>query len=376
MKITRREFLKYTGVALGSFALRDFIYPLESQATLPFTVTKYSGNPVLVPTGINGDYDEATVRDASFIKVGGIYNILYTSWTDVKGASMRATSNSPFGPYTRQGVYYPTSGTTIDGAPGNPFILYTGGKWHAWGDVIPKGYAGTWRRSVCYMSQDGSADTIPSSFSWGTERLIDGDGTGWTAANTSHCNNVGGIAGVSTPKVYPKDGGGWIMFLCATDCSVAYYGVGYATATDIAGPWTVNTASQVIAGGSYLAEQIAYFTYNGKHYLITNQVSTLTSDLWQCDTQTGIYTLAQTDFIPKGTGSQWDASQMGVVALEGYNLNNGILYGLYDAIYPTHNWDRKIGIFTLTAPSISGASINLGTGGSIIGGTGGTINLQ
>ena len=331
---------------------------------VPFTVTKYAGNPILTPDGTG--QDAAAVRDACFVKTSdGTYNIIYTGFAD--GApmdywanGMLATSSAHTGSYTRLGTIFPigTTGTDLLATTSDPFMLWDGTIWHAWCSIVPAGLADVnSQRQIGHLTAAGTGASVPTTgWAFDTIAAVIGKTTGWTS------DGAGTIAGVAAPKVYPATGGGWIMFLAGWGYSaVNQYQVGYATASSLDGPWTLNDTPLFGTPGGYQSEQIIYVYANGKHYAICNRLGlngkggvgwpTLGIDLWEADSQTGPYTLVQFDIIPKGGFGFWDSEDMGVTGLEGWNLDiTGDLRGVYDANDSGGaSIIRSIGAVTLTA---------------------------
>lgn len=332
----------------------------EAVAFNPFTVTKYAGNPVLTPSG-SGD-DAVAVRDACFVKTGSTYNIIYTgfnSLTPVGGwvEIMLATSTSPSGPYSRIGrIIAPAVGAGVGAVynAADPWVMYANGKWYMFISFSPSDTSNG-DRTIGYLTAAGTSDAIPTSgWTWQNTAVLAGKSTGWTSTGT------GRPAGVAAPKVIPAAGGGWIMFLCnwgATTSASYQYQVGYATASSLDGPWTLNDTPLYGTPGGFQAEQIIPLQYGGRHYLICNRLAlngrggagwpTLGIDLLESDSQTGPYTLSQLNFIPKGT---WDSQDMGVTGLIGYSADSGTIYGVYDADnVGGAAIARSIGSMTITA---------------------------
>lgn len=341
-------------------------------------VSKFGSNPIFTPTGVAGNQDAVAVRDASFIKVGDTYNLLYTGFRDSNIVNywaeiMLGTMSGPTAIPVRKGVIFPTSaaGADITGF-GDAVAVFDGSIWHSWLSVIPSGLSDkNARRQIGHLTAAGTADVFPQT-GWTFQNVaaVVGKTTGWTSTS------AGAIAGVSAPKVIPKLGGGWIMFIAGWGFSAASeYQVGYATATDLNGPWTLSDTPLFGTPGGYQAEQITPFQYQGKHYLICNRLGlngrggagwpTLGIDLLVADNQTGPYALARQDFIPHGAG--WDSGALGVVGLASYNLDDGPIYGVYDGTTLSGApIARSIGAFTIEVAA-QGA-VAQSSGGAVVSG--------
>lgn len=325
--------------------------------TMHAYVSKAAGNPIL-SVGAAGELDDEGVRDASFLRSGPTYNIVYTGYRATSQppdqawvAVMLATASSPDGPYTKQGVILPTTGTGLSVAPNpegtsDPFLMFSGGLWHAWVSAVPADAAANGTRAIGYLTATGTYDAVPTSgWTWANTMILKGKTTGWTSTG------AGAIAGIAAPKVYPKDGGGYIMYICNWGATAPSYQVGYATADNISGPWTLFDTPLFGVAGGYQAEQIVYYTDAGYHYLICNRLrlygaitTDLYNDLWRASSQTGPYDLVAMDWLDRAEGAAWETGCHGVV---GIIRGEGVLHGIYDAATATGApMQRNIGYFS------------------------------
>lgn len=336
-------------------------------------ITKYSSNPILVPS-VTADL--GAVRDATFIKTGSTYNIIYTGITSGSYSTMMlATASSPTGPYTKQGVIVSvlSGGAQADSrvntvGSGDPFVLWDGSLWHMWMSVEPVDIATYGMRTVGHLTASGSSTAIPTSgWTWDTPYAIVGSASGWTAATTS-----GHTGGISAAKVYPAVGGGYIAFVSnwgsAGDTYHApAYMAGYATAPALNGPWTLSASQLIGSVGGYQGEQVPFYSYyGGKNYLFCNRLglagsAVITSptglyiDVWSANAPTGPYTLFQSDvtqkdLLPGSANWETNSGDQGVV---GFINDNGVFRAIYDANNSTIGWsmNRSIGGFTFTLPA-------------------------
>lgn len=333
------------------------------------TVTKATSNPIIAPTGVNGSPDKTAVRDACYVRTSdGKFNAIYTGFLENSlppdEVSIRlaiATAwDGPFDPAVTISPAYTSLPPDVSNIGlSDPWVLFSDGLWHMWVSVIPV-VAGPPYRFIGHLTASGTAANVPTS-GWVFEntRSLSALATGWTSDGLGHPN------GVAAAKVHSCDTGGWIMFFCGWGSSdYAQYQVGYATSSSLNGPWTINPSSLLGVPGGYQAEQTAYFKGNGKHYLICNRLGLtggwghsgfpdLHSDLWVADSQIGPYSLSQLDFIPRGTG--WEVGDIGVVGLSSYDLDQGPIYGIYNAVNTVGavNYIQSLGAFTLTSDQVA-----------------------
>jgi hypothetical protein len=330
----------------------DVVEPVSPAAShvhiSPLSWVKIGDTPIISPTGSASDQDYLQCRDMCLFKIGSTYYCLYSGFKypyasppaapDALAGAMLATATDFYGKWEKQGqIDLSGSGYAAAGyyryAFNDPFIIHDGSNtWHWFASSWPKSSGGgasdttKGYRCVGHLTATGAATSFPTTGWTATAPVVYGKTSGFTS------NGSGGVAGVHAPViVWDSVGSRYVMFVGNWgDANGGDYRIGYATATTLGGTWTLSDTVLIGNGTTLDAEQMEYFTYNGEHYLIVNEISGysgepgVTCGLWKSATIVGTYTRVQNTILRALNSNSWDYGHIGTVALCTDDVTNTI----------------------------------------------------
>ena len=290
---------------------------------LPFTLTKFDQNPVIGPSGIPGSQDACGARDMGMQLAGKTLNLVYSGYSNCDMGSNKhcgsigccqlmfsTLSLPPVKNATRLGTIVPPPGVEegFFNITTDAFMLYDDPLWHMWATEMPIANSGL-GRNIGHLTVPGTEDYMPTS--------------GWTYENrrTFSTFPVWSPDSLDEPRVYPKEGGGWIMYLGSQNnpgnplvplAVKACWCVGFATSASLNGPWALSPECIIGSHNSsgYQAEAFVSFKYGQTFYVITNSLGTdgfdrgdwlknVKGDLWSSSSQTQGFKLLVPAFVPR-----------------------------------------------------------------------------
>eukprot|EP00035_Acanthoeca_spectabilis_P034505 m.29467 g.29467 ORF g.29467 m.29467 type:complete len:478 (+) comp6693_c0_seq1:45-1478(+) len=304
-----------------------------AESVQALTVQKPDVNPVIGPSGIPGSQDYCGARDMGIAKAGQTLNLVYSGYSSCSMGTYDHCGNTgccqlmfstiaipPTAKATRLGGVLAPPGQGFYNITTDAYMLHDpdAQQWHMWVTEMPRGTPPHNQpgalRNIGHLTAAGNASVMPTApDAWGYQSTA--------LFPTMNLTRWSPFA-VDEPRVYPRAGGGWIMYIGAQGNNnlgtraADSWCVGYATAPTLDGPWTPSDGCIIGSGNAtgYQAEGFVSFTYEGQYYMIVNclgeegavgpdWLKNVVGDLWTSSSQTEGWTLTRKGFVGRGSSS-------------------------------------------------------------------------
>ena len=363
------------------------IYRLPG-GTGSISIVKSAANPVIGPSNISGSQDFCGARDMGIARSGNVLNLVYSGYStceigaydhcgnagccqlmfstlDIVGDSVNTTKATRLG----EVLPAPTPASEFYPITTDAFMLFerSTSLWHMWATEMPRGIAPHnargGKRQIGHLTVRGTADSMPSR--------------DWSYESTNVFDPLPAWApyAIDEPRVYPRSGGGWIMYVGSQgnndegSPTANAWCIGYATSDSLNGPWTSGPSCIIGSGNAtgYQAEGFVSFSHRGMFFIITNSLSTdgspvggkapkgwlhdIQGDLWSSHSQTTGWNLVHKGFV-KRSKAGWDRGFTYITGQTGDELvGKDPLFGAYmgGAAGLPGGGPISIGVFALRA---------------------------